>query len=58
MTVNHETNGYLELQSGKGDAIPTVNVGSLVEVKQGTALVASGMFKAAGSGTGPSEGSR
>jgi hypothetical protein len=44
MTVNHEGNGYLELQSGRGDAIPTVQANSVVDVKQGSTRVASGTF--------------
>ena len=42
---NREGNGYLELQAGRGDSIPTVHADSVVQVKQGSTLVASGTFK-------------
>jgi hypothetical protein len=48
MTVNHESNGYLELQSGRGATVPTINAGSLVQVKNGSTLVASATFHSVG----------
>jgi hypothetical protein len=46
MTVNRESNGYLELQSGRGATIPTITAGKLVEIKSGSTLVASATFHA------------
>ena len=43
--MNHEGNGYLELQSGRGDTISTIQANSVVDVKQGSTRVANGAFK-------------